>query len=209
MRILALMLGSIAGIGLISLIVIFQPEIRRMLLLIGDKTLKGRYAFLDTFFKQSNLDFSEQAALLSNELVEALSHLSKSKTGALILLTRTEIASLAKTGVLIDAKLSANILENIFFKNAPMHDGAVIVQNDKLVAASCILPVSANPNLPEEVGLRHRAALGATESTNLLALIVSEENGDISYAKDGKLFYNVSMKELELKIQQYYTELEI
>jgi len=118
------------------------------------------------------------------------------------------VPSLAKTGIEIDAKVSSIILENVFFKNAPLHDGAVIIQNDKLVAASCILPVSANPNLPEEVGLRHRAALGATESTNLLAVIVSEENGDISYAQDAKLYYSVTMKELELKIQQYYTEIQ-
>lgn len=176
--------------------------------MIGDQTLKGRYAFLDTFFKQSNLDFSNHAQALSKKILTAMSHLSKSKTGALILLTRNDVPSLVKTGTEINAKLSSIILENIFFKNAPLHDGAVIIQDDKLVAASCILPVSANPNLPDEVGLRHRAAIGATESTNILALIVSEENGDISYAKDGKLFYNVTNKEMEVKIQQYYTELQ-
>lgn len=208
MRLLSVMLGSVAGIGLIGLIVIFQPEIRRVLLMIGDNTLKGRFTFIDKFFKQTGLDISSHAKELTDVIISAVIHLSKTKTGALLILSKSDIPAIAKTGRELDAKISSVLLENIFFKNAPLHDGAVVVKYDRVVAASCILPVSSNPDLPPDVGLRHRAALGATEGANLLAVIVSEENGNFSYALDGKLFKNVTIQEMQLKINRYYAELE-
>jgi len=208
MRLLSLMLGSVAGIGLIGLIVIFQPEIRRVLLMIGDNTLKGRFGYFDKLFKQTGLDISSHAKKLTDDIITAVADLSKTKTGALLILSKSDIPAIAKTGRVIDAKVSSILLENIFFKNAPLHDGAVIVKDDRVVAASCILPVSSNPDLPPDVGLRHRAALGATEGANLLSVIVSEENGQFSYALDGKLFQNVTLDELKIKINRYYAELE-
>lgn len=205
MRLLGLMLGSVAGIGLIGVMIIFQPEIRRFLLMVGDRTVNGRYEFLDKFFKQTGLDTTEHSKRLTEEILTASKSLSKTKTGGLMILTKNSVPDLVKTGKEIDAKVSSILLENIFFKNAPLHDGAVIIQDQKVVAASCILPVSSNRNLPADLGLRHRAGLGATENTDLLAVMISEENGQMSYASAGKIYKNVSIEELSSKLMQYFS----
>lgn len=206
MRLLSLMLGSVAGIGLIGIMVIFQPEIRRFLLMVGDKTVKGRFPFVDKFFRQ--VGTSQQNNRLTQELINASSELSKTKTGGLMILSKTHVPDLVKTGKLIDAKVTSILLENLFFKNAPLHDGAVIIEDDRVVAASCILPVSENRELADDLGLRHRAGLGATENTDHLAVMISEENGEISYASNGKIFRNVSMPELKIRINKYYSEFQ-
>ena len=205
MQYLSLILGSVAGIGLLGVMIIFQPEIRRFLLMVGDKTLKSRYDFVDKFFKQTGLDNSENTERLTEEIIQASAYMSKTKSGGLMILTKNEVPDLVKTGKEIDAKVSSILLENIFFKNAPLHDGAVVILNNKVVAASCILPVSKNQNLADDLGLRHRAGLGATENTDLLAVIISEENGEISYAWSGKIFRNVSQDELRLKVSKYFS----
>lgn len=206
MRLLSLMLGSVAGIGFIGLLVIFQPEIRRFLLMIGDKTLKSRYEFIDKLFRQTGIDTSEHLQEFTSEIISAASVLSKDRMGGLMILTKSEELELVKSGAYIDAKVSAPLLENIFFKNAPLHDGAVVIRENKIVAASCILPVSESNTIPSDLGLRHRAGLGATENTNHLAIIISEENGSISYAHNGKLFVDVSLDELRIKIIKYYSD---
>ncbi len=206
MRLLSLMLGSVAGIGFIGLLVIFQPEIRRFLLMIGDKTLKRRFDFIDKLFSQTGIHISEHIEQYANEIVTAASVLGKDKTGGLIILTKSEELELVDSGKLIDAKVSASLLENLFFKNAPLHDGAVVIRENKIVAASCILPVSESKSIPSDLGLRHRAGLGATENTNHLAVIISEETGSLSYAYDGKLFIDVSLDELRIKITKYYSD---
>ncbi len=206
MRLLSTMLGSVAGIGLIGIMVIFQPEIRRFLLMVGDNMLKRRSDLFDKFFNTSLLQNKEEALLLTNEIVKAAKELSKTKTGGLMILTTKDVPELVKTGRVLDAKVSATLLENIFFKNAPLHDGAVIIEGDKLVAASCILPVSENQSIAEDLGLRHRAGLGATENTSLLAIMISEENGEISYASDGKIYRNVTNDEIRQTIGKYYNE---
>ncbi len=208
MKYLSLILGSVAGIGLIGVMIIFQPEIRRFLLMVGDKTLKSRYEFVDKFFKQTGLDTSENTERLTEEIVEASTFMSKTKSGGLMILTKNAVPDLVKTGKEIDAKVSSILLENIFFKNAPLHDGAVVIHNNKVVAASCILPVSKNSNLADDLGLRHRAGLGATENTDLLAVIISEENGEISYAWSGQIYRNVSLQELRLKVTKYFSEFD-
>ena len=207
MRILTLILGSIAGIGLIGLIVIFQPEIRRMLLMIGDNTLKGRYRFLEKLFIPNSMSDSEKVKALVDEIIKASKNLSHSHTGALIYISKTEIPALLKTGVIINAKVSQKLLETIFYKNAPLHDGAVVIFEDKILAGSCILPLSESKNLSEEFGLRHRAGLGVTESGNGIAIIVSEQNGSVSYASEGKLFSQVTFSELRMKLEKYYASI--
>lgn len=208
MRLLGLMLGSVAGIGLIGVMIIFQPEIRRFLLMVGDRTLKSRYEFVDKFFKQTGLDTSKHTEKLAEEIINASRSLSKSKTGGLMILTKNEAPDLVKSGKVLDARVSSILLENLFFKNAPLHDGAVVIQDDKVVAASCILPVSSNRNLDSDLGLRHRAALGATENTDHLAVIISEETGAISYASGDKLYKSVSEDALRSKLQQYFSEFD-
>lgn len=206
MRYLTLILSSIAGIGLIGLIVIFQPEIRRVLLVIGNRTMHGRYNFFDKYFKLSGLKSSSYIQNAVSQVMEAIMHLSRSQMGGLIIFTKSELPALINTGQRIDAQLNAELLETIFYKNTPLHDGAVIIQENRIVAASCILPVSANRDLPKELGLRHRAALGVNESHEVLAVVVSEQNGSLSYAFDGKLYHNVSEEELRIKLEKYYTD---
>ena len=206
MRLLTLMLGSVAGIGLIGIIVIFQPEIRRFLLMIGNNTMHGRFAFIEKYFRLSGIKESALGKEVSETIMTAVKNLSAHNTGALIVFTRNEIPSLTNTGHFIDARINPLLIENLFFKNSPLHDGAVIIHDARIIAASCILPVSSNNTLPSDLGLRHRAALGAVEGTDLLSVVVSEENGEISYASEGKLYNNVTMDELKLKIQQYFNQ---
>lgn len=205
MRILTLMLGSIAGIGLIGLIVIFQPEIRRVLLMIGDNTIKGRYRFLEKLFNQAGIQNPNLAINLTDQIIQAAKQFSKSKTGALLLLSKSEESAIIKTGTIVDAKLSRKLLETIFYKNAPLHDGAVVIFEDRILAASCILPLSESKDMPPELGLRHRAGLGASENGGGLSIIISEQNGRISYASDGKLYSDVSFSELRMKLEKFYS----
>jgi len=206
MRLLALILGSIAGIGLIGLIVIFQPEIRRVLLVIGNRTIAGRFNFLDKLFKLTGLRNSGFIQEVSDRVISSIENLSKFKTGALLVFTKMELPVLINTGQIIDAELNSLLLESLFFKNSPLHDGAVIIQENRIVAASCILPLSARADLPKDLGLRHRAAIGAAENNEVLAVVVSEQNGNVSYAFDGKIFINVSMEELKIRLGKFYLE---
>lgn len=206
MRLLALMLGSIAGIGLIGLIVIFQPEIRRVLLVIGNRTLHGRFSFFDKIFNLSGIKSSNYINEICSKLITAITFMSESQTGALLIISRTDIPSLINTGQLIDAKLNTPLLESIFFKNSPLHDGAVIIQDNRIIAASCVLPLSSSNEIPKELGLRHRAALGTVENHEVLAIVVSEQNGQISYAYESRLYNNVSMEELRIRLEKFYSE---
>jgi uncharacterized protein (TIGR00159 family) len=206
MRLLTLMLGSVASIGLISLIVIFQPEIRRVLLMIGNRTLKGRFNFLDKYFNFTGIRNSSFIDALCDKLIVAIQNLSKARTGALLVISKTELPALINTGQLIDAELNSALIETIFYKNSPLHDGAVIIQENRLIAASCVLPLSKSTDIPKELGLRHRAALGTAENHEVLAIIVSEQNGSISYAFNDKLYHKVSLDELRIRLEKYYME---
>jgi uncharacterized protein (TIGR00159 family) len=206
MRLLSLILGSIASIGLISIIVIFQPEIRRFLLMIGNNTVRGRFSFFEKYLKMVGIENQDFTSTVSDKVIKVVEKLSKDKTGALILISKVDNLTFINTGVLIDSLVSVELLETIFNKTTPLHDGAVIIQGERLVAASCILPVSDRSNIPSEAGLRHRAALGASESTNNLTIIVSEENGNTSYAYNNKLYYNVTMDELKIKIKNFQAD---
>lgn len=196
MDLLGMLLGQFVSIGVIVLIIIFQPEVRRFLLLLGNTTLKRRTRFLKSIF-QDSVDSDEVKQDNVQNLKAALVSMAKKKTGALIVITGQLTPLIySKIGVQLDAKISKPLLESVFQKESPLHDGAVIIANGRMKSASSILPVSENPNLPKSVGLRHRAGVGATEGTNALALIVSEENGTISYAKEGRLVRDLTEEEL-------------
>ncbi len=203
MDMLSKFLEQFFSIGILILIIIFQPEIRRFLLLIGNNTLRGRFRVFERWIKDGNVNV-ESSDSTHSVVVDAMQAMSKQNTGALIVLTKSDVNQITDTGTKISADLSADLLQNIFFKNAPLHDGAVILKGDKIIAASTILPLSENPDLASDLGLRHRAALGVTENTDMIALIVSEENGKISYAKNGRLFRNVSSDEIKHIIKEYY-----
>lgn len=197
MELLTTVLGTFVGIGFLLLVIIFQPEVRRFLLLLGN-TLKGRIAFLDKYFNKDGASQHFEHEGTADDIIVAVKNMSKTKTGGLIVITDDfGWKNYAHTGTEINADMNSNLIESIFFKNSPLHDGAAIISGDKIIAASCVVAVSQNKSLPSELGLRHRAAVGVTENTNALALIVSEETGDISIAKEGKLTLNISEEELK------------
>jgi uncharacterized protein (TIGR00159 family) len=165
MEMLSEILGQFIGVGVLALIIVFQQEIRRFLLLVGSQSPfanKGLIRKLLIWTKQDET----QVSLNVNAIVKACFNMSKTKTGALIIIaTDSELKYHASTGIETDSKLSAISLESIFFKNSPLHDGGVIIHNNRIKAAKCILPVSDNPDIPAHLGLRHRAAIGLTENS--------------------------------------------
>ena len=204
MNLLSTLLGKFVGYGVLILIILFTAEIRKFLLLLGDTTLKGRLKFLDQFFgDEREKEVSEFEEIVDN-ISEASFHLGKTKTGALLVLTHEDIPQIASTGTMLNADLNAILLENLFFKNSPLHDGAVIVKQDKIIAASCILPVSKKDTISKDLGLRHRAAIGISEAHKTLAVIVSEETGEVSTAFRGKINRNLSATQLKMEISEYF-----
>ena len=197
MRLTSGILGQFISIGLILLIIVFQPEIRRFLLMVGTKTsLDG-----DNFRKRFRFwkkHISDQKASLDLEpYIQACMHMSQSKTGALIVFIRqNEVNDIINTGERIDAIVSSALLETLFFKNSPLHDGAVLVKGNQVVAARCILPVSSNLDIDPNLGLRHRSAIGVTEQLDVISVIVSEETGAISYAVGGEIQHDVTPVQL-------------
>ena len=196
MELLSEILGQFIGVGVLALIIVFQQEIRRFLLLIGNNNIfSGKKR--SRFFKMISPNESNKSILETDQIIAASKNLSNTKTGALIIIDiKSELRYYSTTGEKINATLSASILESIFFKNSPLHDGGVIIEDNKIIAARCILPVSENQEFPAHFGLRHRAAAGITETSRSIAIIISEETGKISMAKEGKISYNISIDEL-------------
>ena len=203
MRLLGALLSSIAGVGLIALVVIFQPEIRRFLLFLGTKTQIDESWLKRLRFWKHNIQ-SVKGNVNYEAYINACMHMSQSKTGALIVFKRrNEVEEIIATGERIDALASSPLLEALFFKNSPLHDGAVIVHGNDILAARCILPVTSRLDIDPNLGLRHRSAIGVTEQLDVLAVIVSEETGAISYALDGQIHHNISPVQLRQALEKY------
>lgn len=190
-------IGKFIDVGVLALLIVFQPEVRKFLLFLG-----GRGSQLNVFHNKwfrSFLSREKRAPLFeqhAREITTALSNFTEKKTGAILVLSVTSrLQFYANTGVIIDGNISGKLLESIFDKNSPLHDGAVIIADNKIIAAGCVLPVSDNPDLPSRLGLRHRATVGITEHSDAMAIVVSEETGQISYARNGKLIQNVTTEE--------------
>jgi uncharacterized protein (TIGR00159 family) len=182
MQLLSTILGQVLGVGIIAIIIVFQQEIRRFLLHLGSRFNSQRYAWLQRFFKQRTHAHIE---LDIDSITRACRQMSETKTGALIVIERhSPMAMYAETGDIIDARISSRLLQNLFFKNAPLHDGAVIISRNKILAARCTLPISEQVYIPAQYGMRHRAAVGLTEQTDAVVIVVSEETGDISLVKN-------------------------
>ncbi len=176
-------LGKVLGVGLIAIVVIFQPEIRQFLQTLGLKQRNGRHNF--AFWRRLFGAGDSAAAIDIAPIVRATVDMSAGKVGALIVIQQeTDLGFIAESGIAIDATTSAALLENIFFKNAPLHDGAVIIDGDRVVAAKCVLP-STRMQVPKNYGMRHRAALGISEISDAVVVVVSEETGGISIAREG------------------------
>jgi diadenylate cyclase len=203
MQLLGSILGQVIGVGVIALIVVFQQEIRRFLIFIGNRYLsRNRLSFEKVF----PVVFGNQPNIKIKSIIKACVNMGRSKTGALIVLGRkSELSLFAETGDIVDANTSSRLLESIFNKNSPLHDGAVIIINDRIAAARCVLPVSENLNLPPSFGLRHKAGLGMSEQTDSLVIIVSEETGSISIAEHGNIYSDMDMKDLTKKLEREFT----
>lgn len=183
MRLLSEIFGAFISVGFIALIVVFQPEIRKFLLMLGTPGFMGKRAKRFLFWR---FDMNHQVELDIDPIIIASRNLAESKTGALIIIAnKSGLEQFVATGQILEAEISDSLIENIFFKNSPLHDGAMIIHNNKIKAVSCILPVSANKNIPANFGLRHRAAIGITEQSDAQAIIISEETGKISYSAQG------------------------
>ena len=205
MNLLHQVLGQFVSVGFIILIIIFQPEIRRFLLLLGDTTIKQRSNFFSKLLQRNVEGEGSSNQEQINAIKSSMVKLSKEKTGALIVITQNpNLGSLANSGTRMDAQLTEALLLTIFNKETPLHDGAVVIYNQKILSASCVLPVSDNPNLPRRAGLRHRAAVGITENSDVASFVVSEETGKISYAHQGNLNQNISPEELERLLTLHY-----
>lgn len=183
-------------VGVIALVIVFQPELRRALEYLGrTKIVSGTIGQVD----------KEKAKKITTEFVHALERFSDTKTGALIIIEKeTALNDIAETGTIIDAAISEQLLGNIFYEGAPLHDGAVIVRGDKIHAAGCVLPLTQNKELNKDLGTRHRAGIGITENSDAIALIVSEETGIISMAVDGKLSRFLDTKTVEKTLLNTY-----
>ncbi len=197
MELLSEILGQFIGVGVLALIIVFQQELRRFLLLIGNNQFfsgKRKNKFINLLKTKE----SQGQQLDIDSILSSTKSLAATKTGALIILDlHSELKYYSASGEKINSQVSAAMLESIFFKNSPLHDGGVIIENNKIIAARCILPVSENQEFPSHFGLRHRAAAGITETSRSIAIIVSEETGKISTATEGRINYNIALNELE------------
>ncbi len=200
MEMFSKILGYLLSGGVIALIIVFQQEIRKFLLMIGTTNFSSKKNFL----KQLKFLQSEMSSETDTEvIVNACKKLSKTKTGALIVIERTNnLDFIANSGDGMYALVNEAILESIFYKNSPLHDGAIVIRDNYIIATRVILPVSDNDRIPSRFGLRHRAAFGISERTDALCLIVSEETGEISYIKDGEFELYADEDELADKLEK-------
>ena len=200
MELLATILGQFMGVGVLAMIILFQPEIRKFLLVIGRGT-----EFRENIFKTiANWRHDYHDDFDVNEVLEAAKTLKATKTGALIVFSRdTELKFYAQTGDALDATVNKRLLLSIFNKNSPLHDGAAIIYKGRIKAARCVLPVTENDHLPAHYGLRHRAAVGMSENTDTLVLAISEETGRLILARNGKYLRLIKLKHVEKKILDY------
>lgn len=199
MEMLSSILGRFFQVGMFGLIVVFQQEIRKFLLMIGSTNIANK----NSLFSQFQFFKHETGSLDHIDvLIKACEKLSKTNTGGLIVLKRgANLDFVTSTGDEMNIELNQPIIQSIFYKNSPLHDGAIVIDEDKIIATRVILPVSNSRKIPLRFGLRHRAALGITEKTDALALVISEENGQISYLKDGEFVIFEDLEELTTKLK--------
>ena len=204
MKLIGSVLDKFMSIGLLVIVVLFPDQIKRFLLQLGDRK---RWRFLRKLFRPKSSGAST-AGQHRNVLpiVYACMNMSKTRTGALIVIEQSmPLEVYEQSGDMIDAKINSRLIENIFFKNSPLHDGAMIIAHNRIKSAGCILPVSHDTNVPRHLGLRHRSALGISQATDAFAIVVSEETGAISTAYRGKLSTRLTSTELEKRLSALTT----
>ena len=205
MNLMRALLGTFVDVGVVALIVIFQPEIRRFLYRIGSETkLSGKgKALLDKLLRKQVRPMDSAAV---NEVAEACRTMSNEKTGALMVFPHANsLDFIIETGDRIDAAISRRLIMNLFFKNSPLHDGGMIIADDRIVAARCTLPITARTDIPARFGMRHKAAIGISEQTDADVIVVSEETGDVSFVRKGEVTHIGNMNELKLLLSAAFT----
>jgi diadenylate cyclase len=203
LKLLGSILGKFINVGVIAVMVVFQQEIRKFLLYIGsNEFLKNKnWKTIFSFTNQSAA--SSRFVLDADAVINACFNMSESKTGALIIVSRkSDLKFYVNTGEVVDSALTDKMLENIFYKNSPMHDGAVIIKDNRIIAARCVLPVTEKENFPSHFGMRHRAAVGLTETTDALAITVSEQTGNVSITIGGEINSNLNRDKLRYLIEK-------
>lgn len=196
MELLSTILTQIISVGVIAFLIIFQPEIRRFLQMVGMR--QKQLQFISRIFSSA-----QKEELNLSPIVDACREMAESKTGALIVIgQQSDLTLITDGGISINAAVSQSLLQNIFFKNAPLHDGAVVIEDNRIVAAKCILPVTQS-SVPKSYGTRHRAAIGMSEISDAIIVVVSEETGGISIAHDGQIRRNLPADKLEQTIRRY------
>ncbi len=205
MQLLGSILGQVIGVGVIALIIVFQQEIRRFLLIFGTRYLSSQKFSLEHIFSFRSKTATGKVNI--SAIVNACTNMSALKTGALIVLTRrSDLFTYAKTGDIINADVSGRLLESIFFKNSPLHDGAVIIHKNRIWAARCVLPTTERLDIPAHFGMRHRAALGLTEKTDGVVITVSEETGGISLTRNGRIESHIGPNRLRTLLEQLFPD---
>ncbi|MDR0364103.1 MAG: diadenylate cyclase CdaA [Bacteroidales bacterium] len=203
MLLMSQILGAFMGVGVIAVVIVFQPEIRQLLLMLGNvkflkRVEKGKFPFFRVSYVNQDLNI--------DAIVMACQKMSNDKVGALIAITKhNELEQIMQTGTAVDALISEQLIENIFFKNSPLHDGAMIISHNKIAAVGAILPVSSNPNIPQSMGLRHRAAMGLSEATDAILVVVSEETGKIATFSKGTFTDNITPVELSKYLKEKFS----
>lgn len=194
MELIGTIMGQFIGVGVLALIIVFHPEIRKFLVFIGTHYNLNKVFGLDILLGTGKKKTINQEQI--DILVDACISMSKSHTGALIVITNTlELSEQVNSGERLNAKISSSLIRTIFFKNSPLHDGAVIIRGNRIAAAGCILPLTQK-EIDKSMGLRHRAAIGITENSDAVCIIVSEEKGFISFAKEGEIQRRLSKEKL-------------
>jgi uncharacterized protein (TIGR00159 family) len=203
MELVSNILGQFIGIGAIAVIIIFQPELRTFLIRIGTRSFLSN-SKLSIFRPKADSESRNEGLTI---IQTAINHMSATKTGALIVLTGEEdYTKIHETGVRLDAAVNSDLIESIFHKSSALHDGAMLIENERVAFAGCVLPVSERKGLPRHYGLRHRAALGMAEAMNSMALIVSEETGKVSIAQNGKLETLKEPGDAKMRMIAYYNQ---
>ncbi len=202
LRLVTAVMGQVISVGVIALIVVFQPEIRKFLLMLGNTRFMRIFSGQ---FKKKETDSAYKTDI--NTVVRACRRMSASKTGALIVFEKeTPLDEIIATGDRIDAMISRELIENIFFKNSPLHDGALIIKHHRLAAARCILPVSNREDISPDLGLRHRSAIGVTVLSDAIVVVVSEQTGNISLCQGGNITHNISALVLEKMLTDIFVD---
>ncbi len=208
LKLLSSIIGKFVNVGVIAIMIVFQQEIRKFLLYIGSneflRNKNWKNIFKINFFNSTD----KEIYLNLDAVVDACFNMSESKTGALIIISRkSDLKFFINTGDILDAGLTSRMLENIFFKNSPLHDGAVIINENRIVAARCVLPVTEKENFPANYGMRHRAAVGVTENTDALAISVSEQTGAVSFVMNSEITANVNKQKLTFLLEKNLKQL--